>query len=98
LRLTYCHEKGACEMNNSASGFAAKLRELREAKGLSQSGLARESGIALGTIRDYEQGRGDPLFSKAQRLAHVLGVSLAVFPLPVDLVGPVPVHAKTKRR
>jgi transcriptional regulator with XRE-family HTH domain len=60
--------------------FAEKLRQLREAKGLSQSGLSAASGIPLGTIRDYEQGRRDPLLSNAQKLAKALGASLDAFP------------------
>jgi transcriptional regulator with XRE-family HTH domain len=60
--------------------FADKLKELRQAKGLTQTALADASGIPVGTIRDYEQGKRDPLLSNAQRLARALGASLDVFP------------------
>jgi transcriptional regulator with XRE-family HTH domain len=60
--------------------FAEKLKELRQACGLSQTGLASASGIPVGTIRDYEQGKRDPLLSNAQRLAKALRVSLDEFP------------------
>jgi transcriptional regulator with XRE-family HTH domain len=60
--------------------FGEKLKSIREAKGLTQAGLADASGIPLGTVRDYEQGRRDPLLSNAQKLAMTLEVSLDVFP------------------
>jgi ribosome-binding protein aMBF1 (putative translation factor) len=56
--------------------FSEQLKRLREAKGLSQNGLAKESGIPAGTIRDYEQGRIAPSLAKAHQLAITLGVSL----------------------
>jgi transcriptional regulator with XRE-family HTH domain len=59
--------------------FAEKLKELRQGKGLSQAGLAAASGVPVGTIRDYEQGKREPLLSNAQRLARGLGVSVAAF-------------------
>jgi transcriptional regulator with XRE-family HTH domain len=59
--------------------FAEKLKELRTALGWTQSQLADHSGVPIGTIRDYEQGKRDPLLPTIQRLARGLGVSLAVF-------------------
>jgi transcriptional regulator with XRE-family HTH domain len=37
----------------------AKLKDLRETAGLSQSVLARKSGLSVRTLQDYEQGRRD---------------------------------------
>ena len=59
--------------------FGEKLRELRTAAGLTQAGLASASGVPIGTIRDYEQGKRDPLLSTAQKLAHALGKGLDAF-------------------
>jgi transcriptional regulator with XRE-family HTH domain len=61
------------------TSFGEKLRELRAAAGLTQEQLASSAGVPVGTIRDYEQGRRDPLLSKAQRLARALQVSLDLF-------------------
>jgi transcriptional regulator with XRE-family HTH domain len=61
------------------STFGEKLKELRTAAGKTQAGLASESGVPIGTIRDYEQGKRDPLLSTAQKLAHALGHRLDVF-------------------
>jgi transcriptional regulator with XRE-family HTH domain len=60
--------------------FAEKLKELRQGKGLSQPKLAAASGVPVSTIRDYEQGKREPMFANAQRLAKALEVSLDVFP------------------
>jgi transcriptional regulator with XRE-family HTH domain len=65
--------------------FAEKLKELRQERGMTQEGLAKASNIPVGTIRDYEQGKRDPLLSNAQRLAHALDISLDVFPTPADI-------------
>jgi transcriptional regulator with XRE-family HTH domain len=64
--------------------FADKLRELRQAGGMTQAALSDRSGIPLPTIRDYEQGKREPLLSSAWRLARALGVSLDVFPGPEE--------------
>jgi transcriptional regulator with XRE-family HTH domain len=36
--------------------FQDRLRELRDAVGLTEADLARESGVALGTLHNYGQG------------------------------------------
>jgi transcriptional regulator with XRE-family HTH domain len=59
--------------------FAEKLKELRQAAGLTQAALAARSGRGLGAIRDYEQGNREPLLSTAFKLAHALGVSVEAF-------------------
>jgi transcriptional regulator with XRE-family HTH domain len=64
--------------------FGEKLQQLRLDRGLTQAALAQVSGIPVGTIRDYEQGKRDPLLSNAQRLARALCVSLDVFPVSLD--------------
>src|SRR5204862_2277963 len=59
--------------------FGKKLKELRTQAGLTQAQLAELSDVPLGTIRDYEQGKRDPLLSTAQKLARALNQSLDVF-------------------
>jgi transcriptional regulator with XRE-family HTH domain len=61
--------------------FGEKLQQLRLDRGLTQAALAEVSGVPVGTIRDYEQGKRDPLLSNAQRLARALSISLDVFPV-----------------
>src|SRR5262249_26524079 len=59
--------------------FAEKLKTPRKQAGLTQQGLADASCRGLGTIRDYEQGKREPLLSTAFQLARALGVSVEVF-------------------
>jgi transcriptional regulator with XRE-family HTH domain len=69
------------------AAFGQRLAEVREAAGLTQAGLAEKGGIPLGTIRELEQGRREPLFSNMQKLAAALNVSLDGWPaaaLPDD--------------
>jgi transcriptional regulator with XRE-family HTH domain len=75
--------------------FAERLRELREAAGLTQSGLAEVSGLPLGSIRNYEQGQREPYWQVVFRLAKAVGVSCEAFAECVDgATSPPP----TKRR
>jgi transcriptional regulator with XRE-family HTH domain len=46
---------------------------------MTQAGLSSASGVPVGTIRDYEQVKRDPLLSTAVKLAAALRVSVAVF-------------------
>jgi transcriptional regulator with XRE-family HTH domain len=57
--------------------FAEALKRWREGAGLTQSALADATGLGLGTVRDYEQGKKEPTLRSAARLAAALGVSLA---------------------
>ena len=55
--------------------FGQFLAEKRAAAGLTQQGLAQKSGVPLGSLREFEQGRREPLFSNMQKLAAALGAS-----------------------
>jgi transcriptional regulator with XRE-family HTH domain len=57
-------------------------RARRSGGGRATAGATGAAGVPVGTIRDYEQGKRDPLLSNAQRLAGALGVSPDVFPGP----------------
>jgi len=59
--------------------FGARLQELREVSGLSQSALAAASGVPVWTIRAYEQGRREPLWNVLFKLAEGLGVDCRAF-------------------
>ncbi|MBI5209241.1 MAG: helix-turn-helix transcriptional regulator [Elusimicrobia bacterium] len=50
------------------------LRLCREARGLSQRGLARAADVAFRTVQLLESARHDPRWSTLARLARVLGV------------------------
>ena len=59
--------------------FAEKLRQLRDAAGLTQEQLAERSGINLWTIRGYEQGRREPNWKGVLSLAQAIAVAAEVF-------------------
>jgi DNA-binding XRE family transcriptional regulator len=61
------------------TGFGARLKELREAAWLTQGDLAEACGVNRFSIAKVEQGLRDPSWPLALRLAHALGVSVAVF-------------------
>ena len=73
-----------------AEWFAGRLRELREAAGLSRKELADKAGLqSEGGIRDLEQGRRKPSWEMVIALCRALGVTCDAF-----LVAPQPLAAK----
>ena len=54
---------------------ASKMRELRKERGLTQSKLAKLSGLSLSAIQGYEQGRYEPKFDAIDRISRALGSS-----------------------
>jgi transcriptional regulator with XRE-family HTH domain len=59
--------------------FGARLKELREASGLSQKALADKAGLSQRGIANWELGLREPLWSNVVALAEALGVDLAAF-------------------
>jgi transcriptional regulator with XRE-family HTH domain len=53
-----------------------KLRQLREAKGMSQTALAKKARISREHLNRLEAGRFDPAVGVVQRLAKALRVPL----------------------
>lgn len=64
---------------DEGTGFAARLKALREAKGLSQAELAAAAGLALGGVTKLEQGHREPSWATALALSEALGCSLDDF-------------------
>jgi transcriptional regulator with XRE-family HTH domain len=59
--------------------FGKRLKQLREAAGLTQEGLARAAGLSTSAVARIEQRGKDPAWSTVQRLARALGVALSAF-------------------
>lgn len=52
-----------------------RVRELREALGLTQGALAQQAGVRRATVSDLETGKSKGIdFATAEQLAKVLGV------------------------
>jgi transcriptional regulator with XRE-family HTH domain len=74
--------------------FAEKLKELRTDQSLSREELAAKSGVARATIRDYEQGRRQPLWDVLFKLCKALDVSSEAF---AECVGDMRLPPKSPR-
>jgi len=59
--------------------FGARLRQLRESRGLTQSELAARAGLTDQWVSHFEIGRREPTFRNLQALAQGLGVGLSAF-------------------
>lgn len=57
--------------------FAARLRELRQARNLTQAELARQAHVALSHLSKLESGDASPGLDLLDRLANSLGMSVA---------------------
>jgi transcriptional regulator with XRE-family HTH domain len=78
--------------------FGDRLKELREAAGLTQTALAERSGLPLGNIRNYEQGKRMPLLPVAFSLAKALGTDCTAFQDCEDVVAGGPEKSPAKRK
>lgn len=67
--------------------MGARLKRLRKDAHLSQEQLADATGLPVGSIRNYEQGRRVPRLDAAARLAKALSVSLDTLAGSVGLLG-----------
>jgi transcriptional regulator with XRE-family HTH domain len=65
------------ENGPSVSDFAARLRALREGRGLSLAALSRSAGISKPSIWAWETGKTVPRPRSVEALAQALGVSAA---------------------
>src|SRR5687767_14883788 len=63
----------------SPTGFAKRLKELREAAGLTQAELADRAGLHQFGVAKLEQGLREPGWATALSLAKALGISVADF-------------------
>jgi transcriptional regulator with XRE-family HTH domain len=80
--------------------YKDRLRELRDAAGLTQEGLAKAADIPIGSVRNYEQGHRLPSVASFMRLAKALGTTCETFAGCADIAGaeekPAPQKGKRK--
>jgi transcriptional regulator with XRE-family HTH domain len=62
--------------------FPGRLKELREAAGLTQKQLAAKAGMALGGLNKLEQGINKPSFESVLAICKALGVDCTAFNEP----------------
>ncbi|WP_304459248.1 helix-turn-helix domain-containing protein [Alicyclobacillus sendaiensis] len=58
---------------------AARLRQVRESRGISQYRLSKLSGVAASAINKVESGVTNPTVELMERLCSALGVTLSEF-------------------
>ena len=61
------------------TGFANRLKELRENAGLTQDELAQRAGLYKFSVAKLEQGVREPVWSTVLALATALGVTCLAF-------------------
>ena len=66
------------EATRLAHELGAAVRELREQQGWSQTRLAKAAGMTQSAVARFEAGGTVPTLPVLERLAHALGVELAV--------------------
>jgi transcriptional regulator with XRE-family HTH domain len=80
-----------------AASLSNRIKELREATGLSQQDLAVKAGLSLSQVAKLEQGtKADPRASTVLALAYALGVTpgrVLDELLPADVFDPVSLAA-----
>ncbi|MGW7429106.1 helix-turn-helix domain-containing protein [Streptomyces sp. NPDC054861] len=74
-----------------AAEAGLRVRELREARGMSLSELARRSGVGKGTLSELESGRRNPTLETLYALTTALKVPLSTalqgLPSPAEISG-----------
>jgi transcriptional regulator with XRE-family HTH domain len=78
--------------------FAQKLRQLREAAGLSEAKLAESSGVTFATIHGYGLGRRKPSFESVVKIARALGQTCEAFAECEDVGGKVKGKKASKKK
>jgi transcriptional regulator with XRE-family HTH domain len=64
-------------MTNAIPFLAARVKQLREAAGLSQQSLAQAAGLSISVVTQLEQGaKADPRISTVAALARALRVTV----------------------
>lgn len=67
--------------------FAEKMRELRDAEGLSEAKLADRAGLPFGTVHGYGLGTRKPSFAAVVKIAKALSVDCTAFADCEDVQG-----------
>ncbi|MGC5166300.1 helix-turn-helix domain-containing protein [Luteimicrobium sp. DT211] len=70
-------EQPPARSDDVALRVGRRIRRLREARGLSLSGLAARAGVGKGLLSELESGRRNPTLASLYAVAQPLGVPLA---------------------
>ena len=76
IRQEMAKVRKAKASERSTTTLGERIREVREARGLSQTSLADAAGISQGYLSQLEQDEREPSLSIAARIARALDLSL----------------------
>lgn len=79
MRTSLGRTGGVASVPNGKGRFGTRLKELREAAGLTVYALAKRAKLTQINIHRIENGERDPAWATAVKLAEALGVSLSEF-------------------
>jgi transcriptional regulator with XRE-family HTH domain len=82
---------------NRVDWFGPRLRELREAAGLTQTQLGERAGVVGSQVNKLEVGVNQPTFATALALAQALGVEIGAF-VPAGQAPPRPDRTSSPQR
>jgi transcriptional regulator with XRE-family HTH domain len=77
--------------------FARQLREIRQARGMSQVDLARESGVNVSYVGRLERAEREPGIELVGRIAIALRSTISEL-LPIETADPLPLMKEQARR
>ena len=66
-------------MGGGLMNISEKIKQLRKNKKMSQKELAQKTGLSIGSIQGYEQGRYNPKLETVLKIADALEISPSVF-------------------
>ena len=66
-------------MGGGLMNISEKIKQLRKNKKMSQKELAQKTGLSIGSIQGYEQGRYNPKLETVLKIADALEISPNVF-------------------
>ncbi len=69
-------EGSAAWFDGETATFGDRVAAARDAAGLSQGELARRAGVAVKSVRAWEDDQSEPRANTLQRVAGILGVSI----------------------
>ncbi len=78
-------------------GFGLMLKTLREKAGLTQEKLAKQAGLSLRSIQNWEQGHRTPRAQIVLALARAIGVPVEKLLTEITLDRPTPRQNKRTR-
>ena len=83
-------------MDNQHSVIGAKIKSMRETKGLSLEEIAERSGLSVEQIQSIETDQNLPSLGPLIKVARALGVRLGTFLDDSDAIGPVVCRAANR--